>query len=145
MSITDKQKVGNLGEDIACKFLVKHGFEIKDRNYRKKWGELDVVAKKDNILHFVEVKTVSYETEYESKTDLQNKSVRSTSLDNDWFRPEENVHLWKQKRLARAIQTYLLEKKVPDETEWQVDILAVFLDFKTRRAKIRMTENVILA
>lgn len=123
MSFTEKQKIGNLGEEIGCKFLVKRGFSIKDRNYRKKWGELDIVAEKDNLLHFIEVKTVSRVTEHN---------------------PEENVHPWKQKRLARAIQTYLLEKKIPEETEWQIDILAIFLDFKTKKAKIRMTENVIL-
>ncbi len=120
---TQKQKTGEIGENIACKFLMKQGCKILDRNYRKKWGELDIVAQKDKVIHFVEVKTVSHETEY---------------------MPEENIHPWKRKRLARAIQTYLLEKNVSDETEWQTDSLAVFLDFKTRRAKIRMTENIIL-
>lgn len=126
---TPKQQTGEIGEDIAVKHLVKHFFEILDRNYRKKWGEIDIVAKKDNILHFIEVKTVnvSHETKNES------------------YQPEENVHLWKRQRLARAIKTYLLENKVPDETEWQVDVMAIFLDFKTRRARIRLTENVILS
>jgi len=130
MSFTDKQKVGNLGEEIGCKFLEKHGFLIKDRNYRKKWGELDIVAEKDNLLHFIEVKSVSHPPSGEAGETDHN--------------PEENVHPWKQKRLARAIQTYLLEKKIPEETEWQIDIMAIFLDFKTKKAKIRMTENVIL-
>jgi putative endonuclease len=123
MSFTDKQKIGNLGEEIGCRFLMKHGFSIKDRNYRKKWGEIDIIAEKDSLLHFIEVKSVSRVTNYN---------------------PEENVHPWKQKRLARAVQTYLLEKKIPEETEWQIDIMAIFLDFKIGKAKIRMTENVIL-
>jgi len=111
---TEKQKIGELGENIACKFLMKHGHEILDRNYRKKWGEIDIVAQK-------EVKTVSRETEH---------------------MPEENVHPWKRKRLARAIQTYLLEKE--SETEWQIDIMAVFLDFNSKKPKLRITKNVIL-
>lgn len=123
MSQTQKQLIGNLGEDIACKFLMKHGYKILDRNYWKKWGEVDIVAEKNKVLHFIEVKSVSRVTEYD---------------------PEENIHPRKRKRLSRAIQTYLLEKKVSDETEWQIDSLAVFLDFKTRRAKIRMIENIIL-
>lgn len=123
MSDTEKQKVGKMGEETGCKFLMKYGFKIIDRNYWKKWGEIDIVAEKDNLLHFIEVKSVSRETD---------------------FSPEENVHPWKQKRLARVIQTYLLEKRVPDEKEWQVDVMAVFLDFAKRTAKIRMTENVIL-
>jgi putative endonuclease len=136
MSFTDKQKVGNLGEEIGCKFLKKHGFLIKDRNYRKKWGEIDIIAEKDNLLHFIEVKTVS-----RPPATTSSGEVGRGETDHN---PEENVHLWKQKRLARAIQTYLLEKKIPEETEWQIDIMAIFLDFKTRKAKIRMTENVIL-
>ncbi|NOY35346.1 MAG: YraN family protein [bacterium] len=123
MAQTEKQKIGQTGEDIACKFLMKQKYEILDRNYRKKWGEIDIVAKKDKKIYFVEVKTVSRVTNY---------------------LPEENVHPWKLKRLGRAIQTYLLEKKVSDETEWQFDVMAVFLDFNTRKARIRVVENVII-
>ncbi len=126
--MSDKQEVGKLGEDAACKFLVKHGFVVKDRNYGRKWGEIDIVAEKGNLLHFIEVKTVSHVTSEGA---------------NDYL-PEDNVHLWKRKRLARIIKTYILDKNVSDETEWQVDVLAVFLDFKTRKANIRVTENIIL-
>lgn len=131
MPLTSKQQTGNLAEDIAVKHFVKHQFRILDRNYRKKWGEIDVVAEKDGILHFIEVKSVSCET---------TMPPNSTQA----YQPEENMHFWKRKRLTKAIQTYLSEKKVSCETEWQVDVAAVFLDFKTRRAKIRITESVIL-
>lgn len=53
------QKVGALGEELVARFLMKRGFTVTDRNFRKKWGELDVIAVKKNILHFVEVKSVS--------------------------------------------------------------------------------------
>jgi len=127
MKQTEKQKTGQIGENVACEFLMKQGYQILDRNYRKKWGEIDVIAKKDSMIHFVEVKAVSGGVPRE--TDYQ---------------PEENVHSWKIKRLGRAIQTYLLEKKVSDETEWQLDVIAVFLDFSSRKARIRITENIIL-
>jgi putative endonuclease len=127
MILTLKRNIGNLGEKIAVKHLVKHSFEILERNYRKKWGEIDIIAKKDDILHFIEVKSVSCETKKKE------------------FQPQENVHFWKQRKLARAIKTYLSEKKVSDETEWQIDIITVFLNFETRRAKIKTIENVILA
>ena len=55
---SEKQKIGEIGENVAAKFLMKHGFAILDRNYTKKWGEIDIVAEKDNLLHFVEVKSV---------------------------------------------------------------------------------------
>ena len=55
------------------------------------------------------------------------------------------MHFWKRQRLARTIKTYLSDKRVSDEMiEWQVDVIAIFLDFKIRRAKIRVTENIIL-
>lgn len=133
MPQTVKQKIGELGENVAVKHFVKHSFTILDRNYRKKWGEIDIVAKKDNILHFIEVKTVSYPPAMTSSGEVGRGETN----------PEENVHFWKQKRLNRAIQTYLAEKNVSCETEWQIDIVAVFLNFKTRRAKIRVTENII--
>ena len=53
-----KKKIGVLGENMACRFLVKQGFKILDRNYSKKWGEIDIVAKKNKIFRFIEVKTV---------------------------------------------------------------------------------------
>ena len=122
---TRKQKIGRIGEDIACRFLVKHGFDVTDRNYLKRWGEIDIIAKKRGILHFVEVKTVTCETH---------------------SRPEENVHQWKIERLKRVIQTYLWEKFKQDveNPEWQFDVIAVFLDVKHRRAHCRFSENIIL-
>ncbi len=123
MSKTEKQKIGEIGENAACALLVRRGHKILDRNYRKKWGELDIVSWKKNKLYFIEVKTVSRVTKY---------------------LPEENVHQWKLKRLGRAIQTYLLEKKISDETEWQFNVMAVFLDLKAKKIKIRTIEDVVL-
>jgi len=138
MSITNKQHIGELGEGIACRFLMKQGHKIRDRNYRKKWGEIDIISEKDNIIHFIEVKSVSRETLPTNVND-----------ETEGYRPEDNVHPWKLKRIYRTIQTYLLDKKVhlaqrgEDETEWQIDIIAVFLNIKTRKAKVRITENII--
>lgn len=120
-----KKKVGALGENMACRFLVKQGFKVLDRNYSKKWGEIDIVAEKDKVLRFIEVKTV-------------------VSHETDRYRPEENVHYQKLKRLSRVIQTYLLDKNVSYETEWQIDVLAVFLDLENKKAKFRWTENIII-
>ena len=51
---------GKYGEDIACNFLINRGFKILERNFRySKAAEIDIIALKDNILHFVEVKTRS--------------------------------------------------------------------------------------
>jgi len=49
--------VGNLAEEKACKYLKSLGYEIKERNFYSKFGEIDIIALKDRILHFVEVKS----------------------------------------------------------------------------------------
>ena len=50
---------GRLGEEVACIFLERKGYEIRERNYWKPWGEIDIIAKAPNrTLVFVEVKTM---------------------------------------------------------------------------------------
>jgi putative endonuclease len=119
------QNTGVLGEEIACRFLVKHKYSILDRNYRKKCGEIDIVAKKEGNISFVEVKTVSHKVDQK-----------------DRFRPEENVHTQKLKRLSRAIEIYLLEKQIQNEG-WNFLIIIVFLDRETKTASVRCIEEVI--
>ena len=130
---SETQKIGEIGENIAVKFLMKHGFLVLDRNYTKKWGEIDIIAEKDNKLYFVEVKSVSRETL---------KDVNHETLDN--YHPEDNMHPWKLKRMSRTIQTYLLSKNIDEEKEWQVDLLVVFLDTKNKKARVKVVEDIIL-
>jgi putative endonuclease len=130
---SETQKIGEIGENIAVKFLMKHSFLILDRNYTRKWGELDIVAEKNNKLHFIEVKSVSRETL---------NSVNRETLDS--YHPEDNMHPWKMKRMSRTIQTYLLNKNVDEDKEWQVDLLVVFLDIKNKKARIKVVSDIIL-
>jgi putative endonuclease len=131
--ITTKRRTGNLGEDLACRFIEKRGFKIIERNYLKKCGEIDIIAKNKTKLHFIEVKSVSCET-----------LINVSNGTNDNFRPEDNLHTWKLQRLGRTIQIYLSEKSVSDETEWQFDVITVYIDKKRLISKIEIIENVIL-
>ena len=133
--LTEKRKIGNLGEDLACRFLMKQGFDIIERNYLKKCGEIDIIAKNKGKIHFIEVKSVSHETTL---------SVSVETNGNGGFRPEDNVHPWKLQRLARTIQVYLQEKNVSSETDWQFDVITVYIDKKRLISKVNMLENVIL-
>ena len=76
-----RKNVGRGGENIACQFLERHGYKVVERNYRRKWGEIDIIATKDGTVRFVEVKAVSREI---SKMD------GSREMD---YRPEERVLL----------------------------------------------------
>jgi putative endonuclease len=126
------QKIGELGESVASKYLVSKGFSVLERNYTRKWGEIDIVAKKEEKFYFIEVKSVSCET------------LPDFSNENPFIkRPEENMHPWKMKRLARVIQTYLIHNRIGN-TPWQFDLLLVFLDTRNRKAKVKTIENVIL-
>lgn len=50
---------GTIGEDKACAYLRTLGFEIVDRNVYSKFGEIDIIAMKDEVLHFIEVKSAT--------------------------------------------------------------------------------------
>jgi len=126
---TKSANVGIVGEDTACRYLENKGFSIKCRNYRQKWGEIDIIGYKSGITHFIEVKTVS-----------RNLSVARETLGN--YRPEDNVHTWKIQRLSRTIQTYMFSKKI--EGNWQFDVITVYLDLDNKMAKVEMMENLVL-
>ena len=136
---SETQKIGEIGENIAARFLMKRGFSVLDRNYTKKWGEIDIVAEKDNKLYFIEVKSVSRET--------LNTFIPKSYNDSDEryeHRPEDNMHPWKLKRLSRTIQTYLLSKNIDEGKEWQVDLLVVYICQKEKKVKVKVVSDIIL-
>jgi putative endonuclease len=124
--------IGRLGEDIVEGYLKNRGFLILDRNYRQKWGELDILAQKDGVLHFVEVKAGSW------------NRVEWPQDGEELHRPEDHVHTNKRSRLARVIETYLKEKRVPEEKEWSVDLAVVLVNKETRQARVRWLWGIML-
>lgn len=131
MAKTQKREIGDKGEGVVCTFLEKHGYSVLERNYWKPWGEIDIVAKKAEMIIFVEVKSVSRE-------------IGEGGISRETYRPEENMHPAKIKRLHRAIQTYLLERKIPESVSWQLHLACAYLDFKTHTARVELLENIVL-
>ena len=122
--------MGDKGEDEWVKYLENLGFEIVKRNYLRKWGELDIIARKQSVLYFVEVKTVS------STFFVQG---------SDWYRPEDNIHKAKTNRIKRAIQSFLAEQHLSIECEWEFSVITVILRRKTHELyKIEHLENLII-
>lgn len=118
---THKQKIGQIGEKLAENYLRENKFRIIDQNYRKKWGEIDLIAQKGKTLHFIEVKT--------QIADFVN-------------RPEDKVNWRKQRRIHRAALTYLLERRYPSDQEWQVDVIAIELTPDLEVWEIRYIERI---
>ena len=115
------QKKGELGEDIASRYLERRGYKVIERNYTRPCGEIDIVVKKGKKLHFVEV-----------KAGIRNSSVR----------PIENMHFGKMAKLRSVILVYLSERR--RQVEWQFDIVLVDMDMVAKKARVTMLENITL-
>ncbi|OGU59673.1 MAG: YraN family protein [Ignavibacteria bacterium RBG_13_36_8] len=101
----DKKQLGNLGEELAVKYLTKKGYEILERNYRYERGEIDIIAKDKDILVFIEVKT---------RENLE------------YGYPEESVTKGKQKQIRKVAEAYLWEKDIKGQ-ECRIDVIAILL------------------
>jgi len=124
---TEKRKTGDLGEELAAIWLTKRGYQIIARNYLRKCGELDIVARKGRVIHFVEVKSV--------------KRLAGERVSSDRYEAEENVHEQKLKRLYRVIAIFLENYKLED-ADWQLDVIVVELDDERKEGRVRILEDV---
>ena len=132
-----KNQVGAYGEQIAVNYLRNKGFTVLVVNYLKKWGELDIVARETlgnkQIMHFVEVKTVSYET----------KAALTQAVTHETWSPEDNVHFKKIQRMNRTIESWLSENNC--DLDWQIDIAAVRIVLREKFASVKYIPNIILS
>ena len=125
------RKTGDIGENIAIKYLKNKGFSILETNYLKRWGELDIVAKNMDITHFIEVKTVSHET----------KKHLERALGSDTWRPEEQVHTFKLHQIEKALETWISENAY--EGEWVIDVIAIHMVVDEKYATVNHIENIV--
>ena len=98
-------ELGRIGEDIAAKYLVNSNYEIIERNFRCKQGEIDIIAKEDDEIVFIEVKT------------------RSSVICG---RPSEAVNKLKKKHLIQTIKYYLYLNKLEDKNI-RIDVIEVYI------------------
>ena len=129
ISSKTRKEVGAIGEKVAAEYLKRHGFSIRDRNFVRKTGELDLIAEKENTLHFVEVKTVL------AHNFLSEKSS------SDEYDPSLNLHEAKIRKVARTGEWYVLEKKW--EGEWQVDGMLVWLRRRDGMARVSYLPQIV--
>ena len=110
----NRRYVGTEQETKVQAYLENQGYETQARNFYTKHGEIDIIAKKDGYLVFVEVK---YRT------------------DNRFGAPEEAVDFRKQKKIIAAAQYYLYKNKISFDTPCRFDVAGVIGE------EIRITEN----
>ena len=126
--MAEHNEIGKIGENITKTFLMKHGFSIIEANYCTKFGEIDIIARKDKKLHFIEVKSIK---------------VRDVSfVENLTIKPEDNLTKDKWNKIAVSIDIYLKNRGVTHETKYQIDLACVYINTETREGKIRLLNNI---
>jgi putative endonuclease len=124
MVMSDKRKaLGNRGETLAAQRLESLGYAIRERNWRCPVGELDLVAERDGVLIFVEVRT----------------------RHGDKFgTPEESITPAKRAKLLEVAQTYL-EEHAEEDRNWRIDVVAIEIGKRNEVMRLDVIENAIEA
>ncbi len=112
-----------MAENIAARYLEEAGYEVVEKNYRKPWGEIDIVARKEGIVVFVEVKA--------------NKQALASG-----FNPEVRVDRKKIGKIYKTAALYMEYEAGETAGEWQIDIVSVIFDIPNKKAKIRHFKNI---
>jgi len=116
-----RKDVGILGERLAGDFLKKRGYHILETNYRCPEGEIDIIARHEDFLVFVEVR---------AKSNLRFGS------------PEESITPAKMAKLRTVAASYLQTlQDLP--SSWRIDFVAVEVDGKGKPLRIELIENAI--
>lgn len=113
--------VGKAGEAAAAGYLRRSGFDILATNYRVREGEIDIIARRDGQIVFVEVKT---------------------RRNSSFGRPEESLSAVKSERLKAAAQSYLIETDSIN-SDWRIDLLVIELNFSGALKRAELIEHAV--
>lgn len=111
-----KKNKGYQAEELVSKYLYSNGYKIVYLNYYSQWGEVDIIAEKNNITHFVEVKS----------REVQNENLAEYAFS---YR--------KQKALWRCVNNYLIQTDIDC---WEIDLAVVY----SQPRKLIYYYNIIL-
>jgi putative endonuclease len=116
-----RSQTGQWGEAIAAKHLESNGYSVLQRNWRHGHGELDIVAQKDELIVFVEVRTRR----------------------NDAFgMAEESISPKKRAKLIETAQAFLDAHDL-SEAQWQIDVIVIELGEKNTVKRLEQIEAAI--
>lgn len=106
-TLLNKREVGSRYEDTACSFLTEQGYIIREKNFRCKFGEIDIIGESEGYLCFIEVK------------------YRSS---NEYGFPSEAVDDRKRRKIVRTALSYMNYHRLPQDTPCRFDIVIVLND-----------------
>ena len=122
--LTPKRLIGNLGEREAARHLKKNGYKILERNYTALGAEIDIIARKDNTIAFVEVKTRNLKY-------LGYKEAR----------PASSVTPEKQRKIIKVASSYIARH--PSDTRLRLDVIEVYTEGDAKdRPKIKEIKHI---
>lgn len=122
MKIRNNIRIGELGEKIASEYLQSQGYKILERNFRKRYGDIDIIAVENGTLVFIEVKT---------------------RVGNRYGLPEESITPWKIQNLIKSSYFYKLKHpRLPDSL--RIDVVSVLLDESEVTKDIKLIKNITL-
>ncbi len=116
-----RQGLGQLGERLAAQRLLDCGYRILERNFRCRYGEIDLIAEDEHDLIFVEVKT---------------------RRGDGFGRPEEAVTVRKQHKIIQ-VASYYLDLHACSERSWRIDVVAVQLSLCGKLEEIRLYQHAL--
>lgn len=116
-----RRETGMLGEKLACDFLGKNGYNILETNYRCPGGEIDIIARQEDTLVFIEVRT---------------KKSRQFGT------PEESITPTKMERL-RTVAAHYGQNRSNLPASRRIDVVAIQMDSQGRVSRIEIIENAV--
>lgn len=119
----DSKEIGILAEGIARTYLIKKGYKILISNYKKPWGEIDIIASKNDKIVFFEVKANKKEYIF-------------------GFEPELRINEEKKNKIIKTANFYLNQIGLIEQ-DWQIDVISVILDLERKKAKIKHFKKII--
>ncbi len=130
--MTKKSEIGQLGEDLACECLKKQGYKIIERNFRRPWGEIDIICQDpDKTLVFVEVKAIRQfgKLTANNSAEFVNSASGRTENSANELMPEDQLTKSKFQKLAKTASMYVgqNEKLIKNDKGWRIDLLALTL------------------
>lgn len=135
---TSHLTIGKIGEDLAEIYLKRKGYQIIQRNFREKFGEIDIIAKApDKTLVFFEIKTLKQNGNAANSEIPANiaaikiiESANNSVTANAGLTPEDNLTTAKLKKLKRVCEIFANshQELILENKGWQVDLLALIID-----------------